>query len=210
MKKVLGIVVSGVLIAGLATAQTASISMGELSCLPSESNGVTKASVTPEVGGTTTRTYFRNKGDGAFYFVDMKAAGGGNYWGVLPRPESDTAKVEYYSAIEDPHGNTLARSDTSEVDATADCVVDLTPEEQGVANNLTVGETSAEQSQKPVSGFLCEGVVTRMGSDGVIRGDEICRRCIVALWRKAAAIPILGVAGCMVGCRNPRASEFLP
>ena len=72
----------------------------------------------------------------------------------------------------------------------------LAEREEGVADNLTVGETVAQQQGKGVLGFLCDGIVTRINYQGIRRSDEVCRACVVAWWRlptALAAVPITGI-----------------
>ena len=54
----------------------------------------------------------------------------------------------------------------------------------GMANNLTVGETVEPQQGRKVLGFLCDGVVTRINFQGIMRPDEICRGCVIPWWTK--------------------------
>jgi hypothetical protein len=75
-------------------AQTQTITVGQLDCLPLKGNGVLNATVSPETPGTTTRLYFRRLNDTVedFYYVDMASAGGGGYWATFPIPTGATAK----------------------------------------------------------------------------------------------------------------------
>ena len=77
--------------------------------------------------------------------------------------------------------------------------VELTDKQRGVAENLTVGETTYEQVGLEVDGFLCDGIVSRINPDGILRGDELCRACVIAWWeKKGVLIPIAG-AGVITG-----------
>jgi len=60
-----------------------------------------------------------------------------------------------------------------------DCPVLLTEVEFGWASNLTVGETTEAQVGNPVFHWLCDGIITRLGANGVYRADEYCRGCVV-------------------------------
>jgi hypothetical protein len=85
------------------------------------------------------------------------------------------------------------------VPVTADCKTQLGPKERGVAENLTVGETAPDQQGKEVFAFLCDGVVTRVNSQGIRRSDDICRACVVAWWpRKSVLLPAAAVVGVIV------------
>lgn len=88
--------------------------------------------------------------------------------------------VEYFAAVFGPTGDLIARSPMmiGDVRSESDCQVDLTPEQQGEAQNLVVGETAAWQRGKAVFHWLCDGVVARVGPEGVKRPDETCRTCV--------------------------------
>jgi hypothetical protein len=88
--------------------------------------------------------------------------------------------VEYFAAVFGPTGDLIARSPMmiGEVRSESDCHVELTPEQQGEAQNLVVGETAAWQRGRAVFHWLCDGVVARVNSEGVKRPDETCRTCV--------------------------------
>ena len=192
-----------------ASAQTPSITVQKLECVPTEANGVIYANVANELGGTATRIYFRWDQHGAMYFVDMVADGGGKYWGIPAKPEDRNETIEFYVAVVDPAGKTVAKSETMLSPVRDDCRVDLTPKQIGVANNLTIGETVAAQQGRKVLGFLCDGVVTRMNYEGILRPDEICRGCVVPFFAKETYIApaILGAVSTVVLERPPGESS---
>ena len=69
------------------------VTVGDIECLPLEGNAVATASVTPPDGAASTvRLYFSRVHNEVedFYYVEMRAAGGGNYWAVLPDPDDST------------------------------------------------------------------------------------------------------------------------
>lgn len=189
-------------VAVAASAQAPTITVPEVPCMPMESNGVINADIAPEVGGATPRLYFRWDEHGAMYWVDMVAAGGGNYWAIPPKPEQRNSRLEYYVAVMDAYGRTLSRSEDMRSPITEDCRVVLTPKQVGVANNLVVGETVMAQEGNKVLGFLCDGIVTRVNAEGLMRPDEICRGCVIPWWTKqdyilpAAAVPPAGLLIC--------------
>ena len=104
--------------------------------------------------------------------------------------------AEYYVAVKDNSGRITARSELQLVSVRDqdECIPDLTPPEHGWAQNLTVAEAASIQAGKQVFHWLCDGIVTRMGSDGILRGDEYCRACVVA-----AFLPIGAAAGVVAG-----------
>jgi hypothetical protein len=202
---------AGLILAGTAAAQAQTVSVERPNCLPSEDNGVVRATVAGGGPGQAVRLYFRWKDHEDFYWVTMEAEPGGRFWAVPPKPERRNEQVEYYAAVTDPAGKVAARSEAQVVKVTDDCRVELSPRERGVAENLTVGETSSKQQGKKVMAFLCDGVVTRINHAGVRRADEVCRACVIAWWqRKAVLLPAAGVIGVIVTDDDPEPSPSRP
>jgi hypothetical protein len=190
----------GLLLAGAAAARAQSVSLERTDCLPREENGVVRAAIPSSLAaGQGARLYFRWREHEDFYWVAFEAEPGGRYWATPPKPEQRNEQVEMYAAVVDPTGKAIARSETQIVKVKDDCKVKLTEKERGVAQNLTVGETSAKQQGQKVLAFLCDGVVTRINHASVRRSDEVCRACVIAWWqRKAVLIPAAGVVGVVV------------
>ena len=194
-----------------AYAQT--IAVEPLKCVPKEDNAVVRASLSADAPGQAPRLYFRWKGQTDFYWVNMEAEPGRRFWGIPPKPEKRNDEVEYYAALVDANGKVGVRSPSQTAKVTDDCKPQLSPKERGVAENLTVGETTPEQQGAKVMGFLCKGVVTRINSQGVRRADEICGPCAVVWWdRKSVLIPAFagGVIGVVVTDRHPEPSPSRP
>jgi hypothetical protein len=210
--RTLGLVLLLLACTGLtAWAETPMISVDPTACVPMEDNGVIFGRVTPEMGGTTVRLYFRWREHGTFYYVEMNPAGAGKYWGVLPKPEKSTAKVERYVSVVDTDGRELGRSASLEIPVTSDCKVDLTPKQQGQAENLVIGETALPQKGRDVLGFLCDGIVSRIDANGILRVDEICRTCVVAwLNKRAVLLPIAGISSVVITHDRPEPSPSRP
>lgn len=101
--------------------------------------------------------------------------------------------AEYFVGLYDPEGRQLARSSQQVVAVQDDCTAALTPQQAGMAMNLTVGETSGWQVGKPVFHWECTGVIARVDAQRVLRGDEACRACVVGWWPGAAAAGVLGL-----------------
>jgi hypothetical protein len=182
-------------------------------CLPAEENGIVRATATGAGAGQSLRLYFRWKDHEDFYWVAMEAEPNGRFWATPPKPEKRNEQVEHYAALVDPTGNVVARSEAQVTKVTDDCRVQLSPKERGVAENLTVGETSPKQQGKKVMAFLCDGIVTRINSQGVRRADEVCRACVIAWWmRKEVLIPVagVGVVGVVVTDDDPEPSPARP
>jgi hypothetical protein len=212
-------------------------------CLPLEYNGVLTAKVSPDVAASSVRLYFRRLNPvGAFYYDEMFASGGGNYWTVFPKPEDrkqhlltddwyevlkdrnwmeghdrewledwleaqEQEAAEYYVAVYDASGNLLGRSPASLVEVwPADrCHEPLTPAQTGWAENLTVGETTEVQARRCLFHWLCDGVVTRISWERILRPDECCRACVVAGFLPQAAAGV--VAGGVIQTRREGSPE---
>ena len=202
---------AGLLFAGAVAARAQTISVEKPSCVPMEENGVLRGTATAATG-LSPRLYFRWREHEDFYWVPMEAEACGRFCAVPPKPEKRNENVEYYAALVDPTGKAVARSESQIVKVTSDCKVQLSEKERGVAENLTVGETSPKQQGKKVLAFLCDGVVTRINSAGVRRADEVCRSCVIAWWqRKAIVAPLAaGFVGIVVTDDGPEPSPSRP
>jgi len=204
-----GLLLAGAIAAGAQNPQT--VTLEKASCMPKEQNGVVRAHLPALTTGQSPRLYFRWRDHEDFYWVALEAEPGGNYWAVPPKPEMRNDQVEVYSAVVDATGRVAARSESQLIKITKDCKVQLNEKERGVAENLTVGETSAKQQGQKVLAFLCDGVVTRINHAGIRRSDEVCRACVIAWWqRKAILIPaaITGVG--VVITEQPEPSPARP
>ncbi len=110
--------------------------------------------------------------------------------------EQEHEFAEYYIAVHDSAGERVTRSKMRLVEVRdADNCDDeeLDEFEQGWSENLTVGETREEQYGERVYHWLCDGIVTRIDNRDVIRADEFCRACVVALLPRWLA-PAAGIA----------------
>jgi len=184
------------LISGAGAAWGQTITAEKASCVPMEDNGLVHATATGVAPGLSPRLYFRWMEHEDFYWVALEAEPGGRFWATPPKPERRNDHIEYYSALVDPSGKAVARSPMQVVPVTSDCKLQLDAKERGVAENLTVGETSPNQQGKKVLAFLCDGVVTRINYAGLRRADEVCRACVVAWWqRKAVLLPAIAGTG---------------
>jgi hypothetical protein len=101
----------------------------------------------------------------------------------------ENESADLYATIVDPTGRELARSPMTTTVVTEDCKVSLTAEERGRARNLVVGETAPWQVGKGVFHWLCDGIVSRIDPRGVLRVDDVCRACGIALSRPQMLIP---------------------
>jgi hypothetical protein len=185
---------------GCAAAHAQSISVEPLQCVPKEDNAVVRASMSADAPGLRPRLYFRWQGQTDFYWVDMEEEPGHRFWATPPKPEKRNDEVEYYAALVDAAGKVGIRSPSQTARVTADCKTQLSPKERGVAENLTVGETTPEQQGAKVIGFLCRGIVTRVSAQGIRRNDEVCGPCAMVWWNRGRiAVPALAGVGSIVG-----------
>lgn len=179
---------------------TGGIQVEDIDCIPNNDNGVVSAVVPTVPSGAEVRLYFRWDDHGPFYWVAMEAASAQRWWATPPKPTDENHQVEYYVATVDPAGEVVAQSEPLVTPVTEDCDLELTRKERGMAENLAVGETVEEQMGDDVRGFLCDGIISRIGADGILRADSICRRCIVAWWdRREALLPAAALLGGMTG-----------
>ena len=117
--------------------------------------------------------------------------------------------AEYHVSVIDDAGSRVSRSQHQVVEVWEhdECEHELTPVEAGYASNLTVGETTEAQIGRPVYHWLCWGIVTRLGNNGILRGDEICRACVVGAWLPASSAAGALIMGTAVTKREPKSAS---
>jgi hypothetical protein len=182
------------------------------SCVPSDGNAVVEVTLRPEAGWASVRTYFKASGNPDYYFLEMRAAGQGKYFTVIPKPVSDTKAVDLHVEVRDGE-NALTRSAEKSVAVNSTCKTALNDEQKKVAQNLVAGETKDTQRDKEILGFQCEGVVSRIDSIGVLRPDEACRRAaILAATQTAVLIPalVVGAGGAVIIINKHEKKETSP
>jgi hypothetical protein len=129
--------------------------------------------------------------------------------------ERDYEAAEYYVAVYDSAGERLESSPITLVEVLdqEECEVTLDRRQDGWAQNLIIGETQDDQVGGPVFHWLCDGIVTRIGTDDVIRADEYCRACVVALiplWVAGGALAAALIAEEIIDPDRPPASPSRP
>jgi len=117
-----------------------------------------------------------------------------------------TEAGEYFVAVVDGSGRLLGRSEMRSVEVRKDCRVNLTPQQEGFARNLTIGETAAWQKDEEVFHWECTGITTRKDAQNVLRADDKCRACVIAWWPVATA----GGAVAAIGIINDDPVEVSP
>jgi hypothetical protein len=198
-----------------AQAQSQTVALDDLKCVPQEDNAVIRATLSADPVGQTPRLYFRWKNHDStdFYWVAMESEPGRRWWATPAKPEKRNTEIEYYVALVDAAGRIGARSETRKAPVDDGCQIRLSPKERGVAENLTIGETRPEQQGAKVVGFLCKGIVTRINAQGIRRADEVCGPCAVVWWdRSKLLVPAFasGVIGVIVTDRDPNPSPARP
>ncbi|MDH3254986.1 MAG: hypothetical protein OEM62_08355 [Acidobacteriota bacterium] len=121
--------------------------------------------------------------------------------------------AEYYVSTVDVNGRELARTPTLlvEVKDRDECRLGLDPFQVGQTRNLTVGEMTQAQHGHEVFHWLCDGIVSRVSFEGILREDEFCRACVVAGWLPVVPAGAALIAGTTIEKREPRrASEVQP
>lgn len=108
--------------------------------------------------------------------------------------------AEYFAAVYDVTGERIARSETDVTLVQDDCEVDLTPQQEGESENLTIGETANWQRGENAFHWLCDGVVSRIDPYDVLREDEHCRACVIAWWKRPGLIVSVPTVACVGLC----------
>lgn len=199
-----GVAAAALALGSAAQAQTPVLTPGIPGCVPQNGNSLVTLTVTPEVGWSSVRVYFRKSGSPDFYYLEMRSEGAGQYWAVLPRPESGTTLVDVQFAVRDIDGHET-RSPLQQVNVTSNCTANLSPGQESFARNLVVGETAAPQAGEALLGWQCSGVVSRIGVGGQLRYDDLCRSQVLALLGVGAShklalwLPLAAVGGGVVG-----------
>ncbi len=115
--------------------------------------------------------------------------------------------AEYFVAVYDAQTQRIAVSDMYVAEVRKDCRVSLTPQQLGMAKNLTVGETNVWQKGEQPFHWECTGIVTRKDPQGILRADEACRACVIAWWPYVAGA---GALGALVAITEDRPEDVSP
>jgi hypothetical protein len=149
-------------------------------CIPANGNALVSLAVQPDSGWSSVRVYFREHGQQDWYFLEMRIESPGHFWATLPLPDHNNLMVDIRFVVRDANG-VETMSELQQVPVSTDCTQKLTSEQQAFAHNLVVGETTINQRDKQVYGFLCPGIVSRLQPDGDLRPDAYCRNVLLAL-----------------------------
>jgi hypothetical protein len=161
-------------------------------CLAAGKNLPVSVTLAPPGSWASVRCYFRANAAGPFYFLEMRASGEGRFVAVLPKPEPGTRSVELYIAAKDAEGKELRTANVL-VEPRTPCELSLDQEQERMGQTLVVGETSREQRSKPVVGFLCDGIISRITWENKLVADEVCRKAATkaAESRKKVLVPLV-------------------
>lgn len=181
-------------IAPIATAAPA-ISHVPASCVPA--GGQTKLIATGE-GLASARVFFKAEGAATEYYVEM-LQGADGFWAVLPAPNPGVAAVSYRIVGRDANGAETTVEGGRVPVSPACASFTLTPDEQRVANNLVIGQTTQEVS---LHGFSCEGVANTITLNGEMRPFNECD--------DNNAIPVLAAgSGALLGATAARTAAII-
>lgn len=136
----------------------------------------------------------------------MKAGNRDREWLAEFFESQEYESSEYYVAVLNAAGEEVKRStmQLTEVKDRDDCVVGLDRHQFGLSQSLTVGETLESQQNEAVFHWLCDGIVSRVDFEDVLRPDELCRACVLAGLFPAATAAGAIVAATAVEKREPR------
>jgi hypothetical protein len=145
-------------LASFAEAQT--ITPGPLACLPNGDNGAVTARVEPTPSDDmSVRLYFRRLSLEVedFYYVEMKASGGGNFWTVFPQPEDTTLEEKKLKSAQSDETAWAEWWRTKEGSANRDPNPDLDAgviKERASLGKLEKRDWMSAQDDKALQGFL--------------------------------------------------------
>lgn len=137
------------------------------SCVPAGGN--TKLVATGE-GLASARVFFKAEGAATEYYVEM-LQGPDGFWAVLPAPNPGVNAVSYRIVGRDANGAEKVVEGGSVPVSAACASFSLTPDEQRIANNLVIGQTTHTIS---LHGFSCEGVANTITLSGEMRPFNEC------------------------------------
>lgn len=132
------------------------------------------------LGRLERRNWLQTQGDGSL-----------QKWFELRRYEP----TEYFVAILDEEKRVVSRTPVAATSVERNCSVALTREQQEVANDLIVGETSRWQRNEEVFHWLCDGIDGRIDPEGERRADRLCG---VVVWWMQPGVLVPAIAGTQV------------
>ncbi len=165
------------------------ISSEKITGIPRSGNARITASVPPGTAVSSARVYFRAEQEKTEYYLEMRAADGGQYWAILPRAASETKNGVYRIAVKDAdgvEGSTPLRT----VAVSGSTKSELTEEEKRYANNLVIGQTEPNVPGLP-PGWECIGVISIITAAGELKPNADCRIAALippGVWVAAGAV----------------------
>jgi hypothetical protein len=126
----------------------------------------------------SVRLYFQAQGQSPESYVEMRMAGN-EAWAVLPRVAAGTSEILFRARAIDQSGREVLGA-PGRVPVTAACpATPLSAEQKAYASNLVVGQTVESQATVPI-GFLCDGIVSSIASNGDMRSRAACQEVAAA------------------------------
>lgn len=147
-----------------------------IEAMPKGGNARISATVPPGAIVASARVYFKAAEEKNDYYMEMRKAGEGQYWAVLPVPKPETKEAIYRVAVTDAKGIEGSTS-MYKVPVKGDQTPGLNDEEKRYAKNLVIGVTVAGALFQP-PGWECTGVVSGITVQGELKPNEDCRRLL--------------------------------
>jgi hypothetical protein len=161
------IVAGFVLLCGAAAAEQ--IPLTASSCITPGQN-VRVAAQLP-AGVSSARVYFHADGTTGDYYVDMKPANGAESSAVLPKTATETTSIVVQVRATEASGRSITSAE-KRISVRSSCAeATRTAEDATAASKLVVGQTMDSQAVVP-AGFVDDGIVGVISSDGVLRTKE--------------------------------------
>lgn len=126
------------------------------------------------------RVYFQSSNAKTEHFLEMRQTGKGQFFAVLPKPQGNTATINYRIATVDGTREGLTRLRGS-IALSKDCPAPgLGALEASYASSLIVGSVEAASPAVPV-GFKCDGIIGRIDAKGQLSAFDACGEQTLAI-----------------------------
>lgn len=179
MRRILALLTITGMVVSPAVAQTSSPAIVHpgVACIAQDSYTKIAAQIP---SAQSARLYFRATALDVEYYVEMMQDETGAWWAVLPIPEEETESVTYWIVARNAAGADVTMPPYTAPVREGCGVPSMTPGEQTLADNLTVGYTRPGVDE--VRGFRCPSVDYHVLVNGKTE-RHVCR--------DAAGVPIL-------------------
>jgi hypothetical protein len=193
------------LVANMAFAGTAPVSTARCIAAGSQARVDWNAGSSPRPAAV--RVYFQSANAKMEHYVEMRSAGNGSYWAVLPKPQAGVSYIDYRVATVEG-ANDLTR-DHGRIALANDCASPrLGSQEASYASSLIVGSAEPVSPVIPV-GFKCDGIIGRINAKGELSAFDACgeQALMVASVQKRQQRSVDTVASNMRETMNPAATS---